>query len=185
MSGANSHAMGNNIRGLAGASAIGVSMPGNNSSISNTYIEGNSTTGTGINANGQFQQVVDNTIVSNAVNTLQNGIVAGASSANVSITSNSIASVTRAGIELLGFQATVSNNVIQLQVGRPTATLQPVHILNDGAGNQQTVTSNDFLYGWRGTSPGRGPTASSTRRSATIASSGSRAPRWPPAARAS
>src|SRR5262249_40953642 len=67
---------------------------------------------------------------------------------------NSISRVKRAAFEITGTETIISGNVSSLSPAAATASLQPIHVLNDGAGNHQIVVGNQFGYGWRGYASG-------------------------------
>lgn len=158
MSGANSHFIGGNIRGLNATNAIGVDMDASNQATTDTYIEGNSTTGTGVNIgpldNGI--QVVGVTVSSNPNDTFSTGVTSGGF-ANGDVTVDSCVflhlhdSAFHVGHDTAD---SFSNNKVQYSSIAMSSTYHPCGVLTDNGAQQLSIVGNQFLNGWRGVCQG-------------------------------
>jgi hypothetical protein len=154
MNGANSHAIGNNLKGFTGA-GVGVkaTSTATYAGIDTNYIESAATTGIGIELTGDRQTASSNHIVSNAVDQLNVGIKTDGSSVGEStITGNKIIRPTKACVWLnstLGTGFRVDSNVCDMTTAT-TSSLQPACAISDGTFTQQSTFSSNFCVGgWR------------------------------------
>jgi hypothetical protein len=150
---ASSAALGNTI---GGSFATGISLGGSHDNASDNYIEGVSSTGTGILATGTYPVVKGNHIVSVPSNTLQYGIVANTLANNGTYIGNQIRDIHDIGLWLTSSLGTkVMGNTVSLSTARPTSSLAPIHMLLDSRLNQAIITGNYFVGGWRGITAGK------------------------------
>jgi hypothetical protein len=156
MSGANSHAIGMNIKGLGAANAIGVAINGANSTVSDSYIEGSSTTGIGVDIAAGGDRVESNQISSNPNDNLNIGVQVETGGSSNHIGGNYISRMKTAAFSLPGgsYGNSIEGNTTDLYNGNPTTALHPIHVLNEGSNNQIIVSSNVFRHGWRGFATG-------------------------------
>jgi len=167
MNGSDSHFMGGNCRGLNAANAIGIDMEAGNQAASETYIEGNSTTGAGVLTNGDNNVVgPDLVIQSNPIDTLQDGIrFPGAGNHNnVTINGNYVGDVQHSAFYMngVGTLCKVINNTSKLHLFNLTgssgawvvtpysATFAPIHFALFGIGQNIDYIGNQATGGWRG-----------------------------------
>jgi len=77
-------------------------------------------------------------------------------SSSTTISNNNFSRLKKASIWSKGapYEVNINSNVSYLSLARPTASLQPVHILGDGNGgigpSQWVINGNMFIGGWRG-----------------------------------
>src|SRR5262245_44367059 len=158
MSGANTHATGNNMKSMTGASTqigIKVATSINNTDIKTNYIESNATSGTGIQTNGADTTITGNQIISNAVDTLLYGIeTLGAQTGHNVVDGNIVSRVTGACFhdgEFAGIGTRFNGNVCaNLLFNVITGAIRPACLLLDGAFAHQVTFGNNYCEGnWR------------------------------------
>jgi hypothetical protein len=152
------HTIGGNIRGLNAGGAIGVSLLAAASSVANTYIEGNSATGIGIDINALNDAATGNTVSSNPNDTFNIGIQVENGGNSAQIQNNTLSRTFTANVHITGapsgtnINGNVSNQglfmVTPTVVQFPTLAFHPSHVLNDGTANQTIIVGNNFGGGW-------------------------------------
>jgi hypothetical protein len=173
MTGDDSHAMGNNVKGVNG-SGFGIDINGaNNSSAQTNFVSGNAATGGGIRATGIVVQdsIEGNQVVSNPVNTMQTGIIVdgvslfGGRAQGFPVTGNTVSFMQRANIELRGFAANgipITGNTSLLPLigpnntggGSPvlsgtfcTQSYHPIHIYDSQSNTQGKAIAANYMQG--------------------------------------
>lgn len=158
VAGANSHVVANNIKGLNSTNAIGIRLGGNNGSAAQNHVEGGATTGTGVlvTGNGSFTGVGNHVIGNTIAGSLNFGVSMSGAASSTTVENNFVTGVQTAAFTLPGggIGNSIIGNTSDLFNGNPTTTLHPIHVLNEGTGNQLIVSTNVFRHGWRGYATG-------------------------------
>jgi len=140
----------------ASSSAIGIDIEAANASVNGNYVSGNMTAGTGIKINGSQGTISNNQIVSTSNDTLQNAMIFDTNGSSASVTGNYIQRVHDNAFWLKGAVTNIRiiGNTSSLGNAAATTALHPIHVLNDGSGNQHVIQGNIFEHGWRGYATG-------------------------------
>lgn len=141
----------NTITGCTGScNGIAVASGGDHVTIKGNYVEGNSS-GAGIITAALKPKIGGNQVNSVAVDTFDYGIVLDDGSSGANVTGNVLTRLQLAAIRVLGVDgAVIANNSSVLANAAPTASLAPVHLLNDDNGTAIQYGLNHLYYGWRG-----------------------------------